>query len=82
MQIYFLELNTESRTRGHNMKLKKKSFKFNSRKFFFSQRIIGDWNNLHQEAVNSTTLLGFKKIIGQWVTNGLKKPSDPFHIPD
>ena len=47
-------------TRGHNYKLLKSHLKLDLRKYFFSQRVIDDWNHLPADAVNSTSLLSFK----------------------
>ena len=52
--------STRPTTRGHNYKFFKTHVKLDTRKNFFSQRVINDWNNLPKEAVNSATLLGFK----------------------
>jgi len=39
----FFELDTNTRTRGHSLKLKKKSFHTELRQHFFSERIINLW---------------------------------------
>ena len=39
------EKDSESRTRGHAHKLKKKFSKSNSRHYFFSERVISRWNS-------------------------------------
>ena len=56
------EMNTNS-TRGHGWKVKKKHCRLNLRKFFFTQRIVNDWNQLPQSAVSQETVLGFKREI-------------------
>ena len=54
------EKDSESRTRGHAHKLKKKFSKSNSRHYFFSERVISRWNSLTQEAVDAVSLNAFK----------------------
>ena len=55
------EINKDS-TRGHNLKIRKKQCRLNLRKYFFTQRIVNDWNKLPAEAINAETVLNFKKI--------------------
>ena len=40
----FFEVETESKLRGHSRKLKVKYCRTDSRKFFFSHRVIKLWN--------------------------------------
>jgi ribonuclease P/MRP protein subunit RPP40 len=55
----FFDLNPNT-TRGHSLKLKKKSFKKDVRKHFFSQRVITPWNLLTDEIVTAPSLNTFK----------------------
>ena len=43
-----------------NLKIFKKRFNLNKRKYFFSQRVVGKWNQLSNEEVNATKTSGFK----------------------
>ena len=43
-----------------NLKIFKKRFNQNKRKYFFSQRVVGKWNQLSNEEVNVTKTSGFK----------------------
>ena len=43
-----------------NLKIFKKRFNQNRRKYFFSQRVVGKWNQLSNEEVNATKTSGFK----------------------
>jgi ribonuclease P/MRP protein subunit RPP40 len=62
------ELNTESRTRGHSLKLKYKAPKRDIRKFSFSVRAVGDWNSLSEEIVTAPSLNAFKSRLDKyWV---------------
>lgn len=59
----FFNLSESSRTRGHQLKFQKHYCRLDIRKYFFSQRIITEWNNLPQEAVTAMTVNGFKNVI-------------------
>ena len=57
---------TMARVRGdpeltHNMKIYKKSFRLNKRKYSFSQRVIDKWNTLDKATVESQKTSGFKR---------------------
>ena len=51
---------TDSVTRGHNWKLKKKHSHSNVRHYFFSQRSINRWNSLSQEDIDAPSVNAFK----------------------
>ena len=52
MDARFMKMNTESRTRGHTMKLKISRSKIEIRRHFFTNRIKKIWNGLSQEIIN------------------------------
>ena len=54
------ELNTESHTRGHSLKLTKKRALNNNQLHSFSHRIVETWNALPHWVVNSTSMNAFK----------------------
>ena len=56
----FFELYTNTRTRGHTLKLNIKSFHTELRQHFFSERIINLWNSLDKETVTASSLNSFK----------------------
>src|ERR1043165_3730449 len=56
----FFILDNNSRTRGHNFKLKLLNFKTTLRQNFFSIRVVPIWNSLPSDIVNSATLKSFK----------------------
>jgi len=58
----FFVLDTDSRTRGHPWKLKKRRMNTDLRRHFFSERIINWWNKLDRETVVSTGN-NFKNIL-------------------
>ena len=51
----------ESRTRGHSLRIKGRSFKTEVRKKLFTQRVVNLWNSLPQRAVEAKSLDGFKR---------------------
>ena len=46
--------------RGHEKKLVKDTSRLDTRKFFFSQRVVNGWNGLSAEVINSTSVNSFK----------------------
>ena len=58
----FFEFNETSR-RGHKLKLFKKRFRLDVKKYGFSSRVVDDWNNLSECCVNSVSINCFKKHI-------------------
>ena len=50
----------DTRTRGHNLKLKKQYANTNIRKNFFSIRVVDLWNSLPQDIVSSNSVNMFK----------------------
>ena len=60
----------ESQTRGHSLKIYKPHSRLNTRKNFFSQRVINDWNKLPETAVNAKNILNFKTIIDKEFREG------------
>jgi len=63
----FFQLDTNTRTRGHSAKLKKKSFHTELRQDFFSERVINLWNSLDEEIATASSLNSLKNnLIRQW----------------
>jgi hypothetical protein len=54
---------SNSRTRGHNLKLAKGKFHCDERKFYFSNRVFEAWNSLPVSTVNAPTIGVFKRLI-------------------
>jgi len=46
--------------RGHGMKLTKERPRLDTRKYFFSQRVVNWWNRLPAKVVSAETVNGFK----------------------
>ena len=59
----FFELSDVVRTRGHSKKIYKLRSRLDVRKYFFTQRIVEEWNNLPPEVVESKTINEFKSKI-------------------
>ncbi len=55
------QMNTDMRTRGHQMKLHKKQFRLDIRKHTFSQRVINTWNSLPANIVTAESINQFKE---------------------
>jgi len=57
---FFNFTNTPYSLRGHEKKLVKDKSRLDTRKFFFSQRVVNGWNGLLAEVINSTSVNSFK----------------------
>nr|VZH99101.1 unnamed protein product [Spirometra erinaceieuropaei] len=65
----FFELATTTDLRGHPLKLRVTGAKLDTRKFFFSNRVIEAWNALPAGVVMSTSVEAFKRNLDQIATN-------------
>jgi hypothetical protein len=55
--------NTDSRTRGNSFKLSHLRSHYNVKKFSFCSRVVGIWNALSDNVVNSTSVNAFKNSL-------------------
>ena len=70
---YFFSVRGNDRTRGHPFKLAVNTVHLNCRKFFFSNRVIGPWNQLTSDVVMATSVQAFKlKLSSCNFTNFIK----------
>ena len=60
-------LNSNTRTRGHTLKLVKPRARLDVRKFFFSQRITNSWNKLPDKVVKATSVNNFKNLLDDYL---------------
>jgi len=58
----FFKLDVSGR-KDHNIKLFKRTFRLDVRKFVFSNRVVDHWNVLSQCSMNSNSINTFKKYI-------------------
>nr|VZI01090.1 unnamed protein product [Spirometra erinaceieuropaei] len=65
----FFELATTTNLRGHPLKLRVTGAKLDTRKFFFSNRVIEAWNALPAGVVMPTSVEAFKRNLDQIATN-------------
>ena len=52
--------NPDVQTRGHNFKIFKQQARLDIRKYFFSARVVDEWNSLTSETGNASSLNNFK----------------------
>jgi ribonucleases P/MRP protein subunit RPP40 len=62
----FFVLQPTNKTRGHPYKIAKKYARLDVRKYFFSNRVVNEWNNLSEEIVNSSSINEFKSKIQKY----------------
>jgi len=63
---FFNSVDTPYGLRGHEKKLAKDRPRLDSRKFFFSQRVINGWNSLPAKVVNSESVNSFKNAYDRY----------------
>ena len=57
----------EGRTRGHKAALVKEQCRLDMRKYYFSHRVINDWNKLPNDCVNASSVNMFKHRIDRYM---------------
>ena len=65
----FFEFSNVTSTRGHRFKLKSKRCRLDVRKYFFSQRVVNEWNSLPESVVMSTSVNSFKNSLDKFFRN-------------
>jgi len=56
MEQFFKLSNTGYNLRGHSKRLTVNRCRQDSRKYFFSNRVVHHWNNLTQEIINARSV--------------------------
>ncbi len=68
-----IQLQGNTRTRGHSLRLKKARCNRNTRLHFFSNRTINAWNSLTEVVATAPTLLTFEKRLDRhWAAHPLR----------
>ncbi len=58
---FFIPGNNQ--TRGHKLKLLKQKAQCDERKYFFSNRVINNWNRLTEKIIDTGSISTFKKLL-------------------
>jgi len=59
-EVMFFDMS-QSRLRGHSLKLNKKRVRLDVAKFSFSNRVVNEWNILDEQIISGCPLAGFKR---------------------
>ena len=63
----FFTLKKGRRNRGHKAALVKEQCRLDMRKYYFSQRVINEWNKLPNDCVNASSVNMFKNTIHRYM---------------
>ena len=63
-----LDINSDTRTRGHTNKLVVRRCRYDVRKFSFSIKIKNVWNSLPDEIISAPTVNIFKNMLDRFQT--------------
>ena len=72
---FFNSADTSYGLRGHEKKLAKERSRLDSRKFFFSQRVVNGWNSLPAKVVNSELVNSFKNAYDRYYCKDINNRS-------
>ena len=65
----FSKIASSTNLRGHSLKLYKHNLRLDTRKYFFSQRVIDMWNKLDTDVIACRTVSTFKKHLDNYLFN-------------
>jgi len=64
----FFQLDGNTRTRGHKYKLAKYRSRLDTRKNYFSQRVVNEWNQLPAVVVEAESVNSFKNRYDRYIS--------------
>jgi len=80
LEILF-EFDTNSRARGHSLKVRKKRCRRDLRLYFFSERVVTLWNSLDEQCVSAPSMNSFKNnlrrfrsLMDRFMDTGVPRP--------
>ena len=62
---YFFDLGADPRTRGHSLKMRKPQARLDTRKFFFTHRVVDGFNAISPRAAQCNSVLEFKTAMNE-----------------
>ena len=60
-----IEISNQERTRGNGYKLEKLRFGTDVGRYWFTNRVVNDWNRLSRHVVSAETIGSFKKRLDE-----------------
>ena len=76
----FFAVRQGSRTRGHKFKIEKQRSRLNIRKYFFTNRIVDNWNALPDLVVESDSVETFKMRLDNYKFDKLERYTPSFMV--
>ena len=61
----FLEISSQDRKPGNRYKLEKLQFRINIGRYWFTNRVVNDWNRLDRHIVNGESIGSFKRRLDE-----------------
>ena len=60
-----IEINSRDRTRGNGYKLEKRRFRTNIGKYWFTNRVVNEWNSQGRHVVDAESISSFKRRLDE-----------------